>query len=342
MAEKVDEIAALLERLKIENDLNINEFNSILLDMKTKLENMDFDNSQIGSLINDINDTVNSKISKDEEKFIDIETTLRHLQNLVESANDTEKYSKLQDEIDILSSNFKEAVESIVKFANQDADSKNILFEKLTSLETAVKNNEVIDVVKEKSEDLVNSFEHYTADSNLRHGNVISAIADLRHVIDDYSAKNTYLINTLENTVSGNTQQLANLEGTVSAQMGTVNSKLFTLSDDIHKTLDDGFEHLKYLSTNLSEYMNSNSIDMKTSMECLRANLSDYSEQLKTQVDNFTGAFDQKFADASNIQTSNTQSIIDEITAACAKIDEKAIEYENSLNEKTSKIYRQN
>ena len=339
MAEKVDEIAALLERLKIENDLNINEFNSILLDMKTKLENMDFDNSQIGSLINDINDTVNSKISKDEEKFIDIETTLRHLQNLVESANDTEKYSKLQDEIEILSSNFKEAVESIVKFANQDADSKNILFEKLTSLETAVKNNEVIDVVKEKSEDLVNSFEHYTADSNLRHGNVISAIADLRHVIDDYSAKNTYLINTLENTVSGNTQQLANLEGTVSAQMGTVNSKLFTLSDDIHKTLDDGFEHLKYLSTNLSEYMNSNSIDMKTSMECLRANLSDYSEQLKTQVDNFTGAFDQKFADASNIQTSNTQSIIDEITAACAKIDEKAIEYENSLNEKTSKIY---
>ena len=339
MAEKVDEIAALLERLKIENDLNINEFNSILLDMKTKLENMDFDNSQIGSLINDINDTVNSKISKDEEKFIDIETTLRHLQNLVENANDTEKYSKLQDEIEILSSNFKEAVESIVKFANQDADSKNILFEKVTSLETAVKNNEVIDVVKEKSEDLVNSFEHYTADSNLRHGNVISAIADLRHVIDDYSAKNTYLINTLENTVSGNTQQLANLEGTVSAQMGTVNSKLFTLSDDIHKTLDDGFEHLKYLSTNLSEYMNSNSIDMKTSMECLRANLSDYSEQLKTQVDNFTGAFDQKFADASNIQTRNTQSIIDEITAACAKIDEKAIEYENSLNEKTSKIY---
>ena len=42
MAEKVDEIAALLERLKIENDLNTSEFNSILLDMKTKLENMDF------------------------------------------------------------------------------------------------------------------------------------------------------------------------------------------------------------------------------------------------------------------------------------------------------------
>ena len=339
MAEKVDEIAALLERLKIENDLNTSEFNSILLDMKTKLENMDFDNSQINSLINDINDTVNSKISKDEEKFIDIETTLRHLQNLVENANDTEKYSNLHSEIEALSDNFKEAVESIVKFANQDTDAKNVLFEKVSSLETAVKNNEVIEVVKQKSEDLINSFEHYTADSNLRHGNVISAIADLRHIIDDYSAKNTYLINTLDNTISANTQQLSNLDGTVSAQLGTVNSKLFSLGDDIHKTLDDGFEHLKYLSTNLSEYMNGNSIDMKTSLECLRANLSDYSEQLKTQLDDFTGAFDQKYADASNIQTRNTQSIIDEISAACAKIDEKSREYEDSLNEKTSKIY---
>ena len=339
MAEKVDEIAALLERLKIENDLNTSEFNSILLDMKTKLENMDFDNSQINSLINDINDTVNSKISKDEEKFIDIETTLRHLQNLVENANDTEKYSNLHNEIEALSDNFKEAVESIVKFANQDTDAKNVLFEKVSSLETAVKNNEVIEVVKQKSEDLINSFEHYTADSNLRHGNVISAIADLRHIIDDYSAKNTYLINTLDNTISANTQQLSNLDGTVSAQLGTVNSKLFSLGDDIHKTLDDGFEHLKYLSTNLSEYMNGNSIDMKTSLECLRANLSDYSEQLKTQLDDFTGAFDQKYADASNIQTRNTQSIIDEISAACAKIDEKSREYEDSLNEKTSKIY---
>ena len=339
MAEKVDEIAALLERLKIENDLNTSEFNSILLDMKTKLENMDFDNSQINSLINDINDTVNSKISKDEEKFIDIETTLRHLQNLVENANDTEKYSNLHNEIEALSDNFKEAVESIVKFANQDTDAKNVLFEKVSSLETAVKNKEVIEVVKQKSEDLINSFEHYTADSNLRHGNVISAIADLRHIIDDYSAKNTYLINTLDNTISANTQQLSNLDGTVSAQLGTVNSKLFSLGDDIHKTLDDGFEHLKYLSTNLSEYMNGNSIDMKTSLECLRANLSDYSEQLKTQLDDFTGAFDQKYADASNIQTRNTQSIIDEISAACAKIDEKSREYEDSLNEKTSKIY---
>ena len=293
MAEKVDEIAALLERLKIENDLNTSEFNSILLDMKTKLENMDFDNSQINSLINDINDTVNSKISKDEEKFIDIETTLRHLQNLVENANDTEKYSNLHNEIEALSDNFKEAVESIVKFANQDTDAKNVLFEKVSSLETAVKNKEVIEVVKQKSEDLINSFEHYTADSNLRHGNVISAIADLRHIIDDYSAKNTYLINTLDNTISANTQQLSNLDGTVSAQLGTVNSKLFSLGDDIHKTLDDGFEHLKYLSTNLSEYMNGNSIDMKTSLECLRANLSDYSEQLKKHLDDFTGAFFQ-------------------------------------------------
>ena len=339
MAEKVDEIAALLERLKIENDLNSSEFNSVLLDIKSKLENMDTDSVEVNSIVTNLREVLNSKISTDEQVFVNLADKLKQLRALLENTVTSADYANLSGEVQTLSGNFREAVDAIVTFANKDTESKNILFDKVSALETAVNNNEIIDVVKQRSEDLISSFEHYTADSNLRHGNIISAMADLKQVIDENSNKNAYLINSLENIISANTEKISTLDGTVSAQLGTVNSKLFALSDDIHKTLEDGFERLKYLSTSLSDYMNGNSIDMKTSFECLRANLSDYSEQLKVQMDDFTNAFDQKFADGSNIQTRNTQAIVDELNAFSAKIDEKAREYEDSITDKTSKIY---
>ena len=339
MAEKVDEIAALLERLKIENDLNSSEFNSVLLDIKSKLENMDTDSVEVNSIVTNLREVLNSKISTDEQVFVNLADKLKQLRALLENTVTSADYANLSGEVQTLSGNFREAVDAIVTFANKDTESKNILFDKVSALETAVNNNEIIDVVKQRSEDLISSFEHYTADSNLRHGNIISAMADLKQVIDENSNKNAYLINSLENIISANTEKISTLDGTVSAQLGTVNSKLFALSDDIHKTLEDGLERLKYLSTSLSDYMNGNSIDMKTSFECLRANLSDYSEQLKVQMDDFTNAFDQKFADGSNIQTRNTQAIVDELNAFSAKIDEKAREYEDSITDKTSKIY---
>ena len=338
MAEKVDEIAALLERLKIENDLNSSEFNSILLDVKARMEALDNDSVEMTSVIGQLREVLGLKISDDEKKFAEVGDTLKQISGLLENTTSSSDYTNLYDEVQTLTANFREAVESIVNFANKDTESKNILFEKVSELEDAVKNNEIIDVLKQRSDEVIRSFENYTTDSNLRHGNIISAMADLRQVVGDYADKNKYLINTLENTISANTEKLTSLDSTVSAQLGTVNSKLFSLGDDIHKILDNGFEHLKYLSTTLSETMNGNAIDMKTSLECLRANLSDYSEQLKVQMDDFTGAFDQKFADGSNIQTKNTQIILEELGALNSKIEEKSKEYEDSITEKSLKI----
>lgn len=339
MAELVEEIAELLEKFKRENSENNEDLSNLLVDIKSNLENINSDNADFVAAVKDLSSNLSSKISDDEDKIMSLGERLKHIEVLFGESSLDADYSQLHDKIELLSSNFKEAVESIINFANKDSESKNVLFDKVTALEAAVNNNETSEVVKQKTTELIGSFEHFVTDANLRHGNLISAMADLRHVMEEEAAKNTYLVNSLNGSLTENSEKLATLDGTVSAQLGTVNSKLFSLGDDIQKTLNDGFEHLKYLSTNLSEHMNSNSIDMKTTLECLRANLADYSEQLKLSLEDFNTDFGQKVADSSNIQTTNAQSILANISDLASRLDEKSKEYENYLGEGLSKVY---
>jgi len=338
MAEKVEEIAELLETLKKSNETNAEDFNNLLVDIRLKLENLNTDNVEFASVVSDLSKTLSAKLSEDEEKLITLGERLTQLEILFGEKSSDNGYANLKDQMELLSSNFREAVESVVNFANKDSESKNVLFDKVTALEDAVKNNETSEVVKQKFSELSAGYEHFVADSNLRHGNIISAMADLRQVIEESSAKNSYMIEALNGTIISSSEKLSSLDSTVSSQFGTVNSKLFSMGDDIQKTLNDGFEHLKYLSSNLSENMNSSSIDMKTTLECLRANLSDYSEQLRAGLDGFNNDFGQKIADSSNIQTTNAQSIITTINTLENNINEKAREYDNLLNDNMSKI----
>ncbi len=340
MAELVEEIANLLEKLKKENQENNEDLNNLLVDIRLKLENMSSDKDEFLSVVNGLGSVLNSKISEDENKMENLGNKLKNLEELLVKSSLSANVVGLHDEVRMLSSNIKEAVGSIVNFANKDSESKNTLFEKVLALETAVKNNDSSDALMQKVAELIGSFENFVTDAQLRHGNAISAMADLRHIIEELATKNTYLYDTLSRAVIESGTKVATLDGNVSAQLGTVNSKLFSLGDDIQKTLNDGFEHLKYLSANLSEYMNSNSIDMKTTLECLRANLSDYSEQLKSGLENFSTEFGQKIADSSNIQTTNAQSILNNINDLSSKLEENSKDYERYLEEGLSKVYQ--
>ena len=338
MTEKVEEIAELLERLKNETELNAQDFSNILLDIKLKMENMSGDNRDTGVLINDIKKALDSKTFDDANTLLSIVEKLQQLRSLIENTTTTADYAQLSEEVKTVSSNLREAAESVVKFATQDTEAKNVLFEKISALETSVNNKDIVDIVKQKSDELINSYEGFVSNINLQNGNMISALADLREVLDDFSSKNSYLINSFGDKLDENSEKLVSLSDTVSSNLGNVNSKLYSLGDDIQKTLNDGFEHLKYLSSNLSEYMNSNSIDIKTTLECLRANISDYSEQLKSGIEEVNTAVEHKIADSSNIQTVNSQNILSKLGELQSEINKKAENAEIFIEEKSSKI----
>lgn len=135
MAENVEEITRLLERIKRENKLNAEDFNRILFDIKDRLENVSGGNTEIRKFISGLKDTIQLKISDDSEYQLSVANALKQIGAFLEKTPDEEDYNDVRDGIDTLSENFKQAIESIVKFANNDTDAKNVLMEKISSLE---------------------------------------------------------------------------------------------------------------------------------------------------------------------------------------------------------------
>ena len=212
------------------------------------------------SAVNKTQDSYSRKASLFQGKIL-LRQKLSSLQiSVKESSNNNE----LAEQVKSLSENFKSGFNSVISFANKDADAKNLLLDRLDALEKAVKGGAMIETLRQRTDELVKGYENFVSDSNLRHGNMVSALVDLKNKLDDYSSKNNYTFGTIEHSVGETSSKLSELESTVSSNLGNVNSKLYSLGDDIQKILNDGFDHLKYLSSNISEALNSNSIDTKT------------------------------------------------------------------------------
>ena len=335
MAEKVEEIAELIEGLKQENEINAEDFTKLLTDIKGKIEEIRDDKTGFDTASDEIKQLLNSRFRSVTDKFEELGFVLERMTDLINSATDN---SAIADELKVLSDNFKSGFESVVNYANNDADAKNLLLDRLTSLENAVNNDAMIEVLKHRTDELVKGYENFVSDANLRHGNMVSAIADLRNTIEDYSSKTAFLCNSVESSIDSNSQKISDLESSVSSNLSNVNSKLYSIGDDLQKTINDSFEHLKYLSSNLSEYMNSNSLEVKTILECLRANVSEYSEHIKEEFDAFNSDITQKIADSYNMQSADTTSVLQNIKGLEDIIGQKSNEFETSVSDKFDNI----
>ena len=335
MAEKVEEIAELIEGLKQENEINAEDFTKLLTDIKGKIEEIRDDKTGFDTASDEIKQLLNSRFRSVTDKFEELGFVLERMTDLINSATDN---SAIADELKVLSDNFKSGFESVVNYANNDADAKNLLLDRLTSLENAVNNGAMIEVLKHRTDELVKGYENFVSDANLRHGNMVSAIADLKNTIEDYSSKTAFLCNSVESSLDSNSQKISDLESSVSSNLSNVNSKLYSIGDDLQKTINDSFEHLKYLSSNLSEYMNSNSLEVKTILECLRANVSEYSEHIKEEFDAFNSDITQKIADSYNMQSADTTSVLQNIKGLEDIIGQKSNEFETSVSDKFDNI----
>ena len=285
MAEHVEEIVNLIENLKRENEVSSEDFLKQLADIKSRLENIQDNKEDLNLIVNNIMRLVDSKVLLDESKLDDIENVLSELKSMISVYSENED---LSEQVKTLADNFKSGFNSVISFANKDADAKNLLLERIDALEKAVKSGTMLDTLRLRTDELVKGYENFISDSNLRHGNMVSALVDLKNKIDDYSSKNNYTFGSIDHNVEDTNSKISELESTISSNLGNVNSKLYSLGDDIQKILNDGFDHLKYLSSNISEALNSNSIDAKTSLECLRANIQDYSQNLNGDIENLS------------------------------------------------------
>lgn len=269
MAENVEEIARLLERIKKENKLNAEDFNRILFDIKNRLENVDGGNAEIRKFISGLKDTVQLKISDDNDYQSSVANALKQIGALLEKTPDMEDYNSVREDINTLTENFKQAVESIVKFANQDTDAKNVLMNKISNLEEnsdKINKNlpqilndgiERLNTLNGNLSEAMNSNFAYTQSTLDSLKNSFSDYFEQANMVSENSLKSIEQ-NFLDNSNIQNTNKIDILNGikTLSLELDGQNKKFKDNFEDKFSQLVDILEGYKSLATKLNEVTN--------------------------------------------------------------------------------------
>lgn len=292
MAENVEEIARLLERIKKENKLNAEDFNRILFDIKNRLENVDGGNAEIRKFISGLKDTVQLKISDDNDYQSSVANALKQIGALLEKTPDMEDYNSVREDINALTENFKQAVESIVKFANQDTDAKNVLMNKISNLEEnsdKINKNlpqilndgiERLNTLNGNLSEAMNSNFAYTQSTLDSLKNSFSDYFEQANMVSENSLKSIEQ-NFLDNSNIQNTNKIDILNGikTLGLELDGQNKKFKDNFEDKFSQLVDILEGYKSLATKLNEVTNTE----------FATKFSELGEQLKQAYSAYNG-----------------------------------------------------
>ena len=194
MALTVDEIAEILNTMRVENEHNVENFEKVLTGINTKLEMMAEDSEAtdlIKLYISELKKAVEDKHSDANSRFSVLENSLK---NIISFQDELTKTSELTDFFHVLSSNFD-------RFQSEVADQKNILEnfdEKLENIGGKIFNKDelsaiIVDLSRNLSEvnnRLDNSFESVE--------NALSAVIENIKATDSTEQVNI-LRNSIEN-----------------------------------------------------------------------------------------------------------------------------------------------
>lgn len=292
MAENVEEIARLLERIKKENKLNAEDFNRILFDIKNRLENVDGGNAEIRKFISGLKDTVQLKISDDNDYQSSVANALKQIGALLEKTPDMEDYNSVREDINTLTENFKQAVESIVKFANQDTDAKNVLMNKISNLEeNSDKINKNLPQILNDGLERLNTLNGSLSESiNSNFAYTQSTLESLKNNFNDYFEQaNVVSENSLktldqkfsDNFNTQNTNKIDILNGikTLGLELDGQNKKFKDNFEDKFSQLTAIIDGYKSLATKLNEATNTE----------FATKFSELGEQLKQAYSAYNG-----------------------------------------------------
>ena len=120
MALNVDEIAEILNTMRIENEHNVENFEKVLTGINNKLEMMSEDNEEtdlIKVYISELKNSVENKYSTTVQKFDNLEELFK---NIISSNNTLAKTSELRDFFQVINANFN-------AFSSESENNKNAL-----------------------------------------------------------------------------------------------------------------------------------------------------------------------------------------------------------------------
>lgn len=377
MALTVDEIAEILNSMRVENENNVENFEKVLTDISAKLELMAGDSEDadlIKVYLTELKGLVEDKSVDTNTRFADIEKILH---NVLLSQDDIAKTSELKDLFHVFSAAFDNFTSN---FVNQKDFLENLSL-KLENVENKVfDKDELVSLIAGLNQDLVavnNDIEKSFVSIDEKFAEVIKKL-DSFDITEQVNSINSKILNISEEiNLIPSKISFASLEDKISYSQSVLNSlrELITeTSEQENAIISERFEKLEKsfesivtdsdftgFRTNLADFVqkiidNSTVLNTKLSYTTERIehilttienldNSEEFDKVLNTVNQNAGENLDKILADIENLKTriseeigSNSKTYFDDLSIKIANIISEISDVKSNLEEKCDNV----
>ena len=318
--------------LKENSDTNLNKI------IETIREN----SAQIADFKENVSVNLSGYLTAIKELFITFSEEMKNSQDALVS----DIFDRKLQELEVLSTDIKNLD---VNLEQKEDNYKDYVSGKINDIqnflnsiqENVSSKNEKFDELQKVIEEYTSLVNNFASNNDIKFGETMSEIMEVKDYIAGTSIKLDDIQNNITSTINTNSDKLEELTGTVSNQLNNFNTKLYSISDELRQELNTGNASLKELTGEINTNISGNFNDVKTILECMRANISQCSDNMNGKIDDYNASINNN-NEVHKETLSSIQKTIDETLSIInqnqiANLDKNAV-IEQKLQSNLDKI----
>ena len=290
-------LGAIIENIN-KNDNNIDTLKSNLDNNFVNIDkNFQTTNENLSKFNNNINNIVENISSKNESNLTELQTNLsnsfadvnKNVQNTNDNINDFKE--NLAENLTNYLTSIKELFATFSQDMQEHHDTltSDIFSKKLQELDVLSKDintlSENININEESYKVFLNSkiqelynylktLEDILSSSNIYIGNSVAEITNVKKSVETTTSKLDDIYSKLINELDLESKKIDDFKDLVSNNFATVNSKLFTMEDNIVKGINNNISTIEKLKTDIDSSVETNCNEIKAILEYMGASIT--------------------------------------------------------------------
>ena len=177
----------------------------------------------------------------------------------------------------------------------------------------------------EEIQNYLNNLESIISSTSLNLDSSLTEITDIKEYIANTSLKLDDIGSSIVNNLSKGAENIADVKNIFSLRLDSITSKLFTMEDNLTKEIANKISAFEQAKDEAASGVNNNINELKTIIECLRANISQSSSNLADKITNVESIILQKLDDLTaendkqNTASDEIKSVLENISIELQK-----------------------
>ena len=245
------------------------------------------------------------------------------------------KLGAVQDNIgNFVNENFDE-IKSILEFLRTNIPQySGNLSEKFSQISPQL-SEEIKDLTDKKLTEIhefLTGLENVISSTNLNLDNSLAEITDIKEYIANTSLKLDDIGTNIIENITESRENFDEFKGIVTPRLDSIASKLFTMEDNLTQEISGKISEFEQTKDDATIEVNNNINELKTIVECLRANISQSTTNISENFENFENTISEKFDELSKFneeQNTNANEIIDLINSLATEVQQSREQLDN-------------